>query len=284
MSLFSVNYRGVGNASTVRELRDFVVKFAPSILCIQEAQIDRGHVESLAGLLGFDKAFAIDSAERSGGLGIFWSNDISIDILGYSQYHIDISIVGIGDIPWRLMSVYGEAQISERHRTWDMLKDVCSSSSLPWLCLGNFNEVLHPDEHDGIGQRTLSEMQGFRDAVDFCNLINMGFKGHFWMWEKRVTGGTYTRVCLDRALGSAEWSAQFPLACITHVDMATSDHSALSVRLMEDPPCFDGRQFCYEAMWELHDDLKPTIANGWTATPGKAADGLLIRLKRIYNF
>jgi hypothetical protein len=46
---------------------------------------------------------------------------------------------------------------------------------------------------------------------------------------------------------------------------------------MEDPPCFDGRQFCYEAMWELQDDLKPTIANGWTATPGKAADGLSVK-------
>jgi hypothetical protein len=76
----------------------FVVKFAPSILCIQETQIDRGRVESLAGLLGFDKAFAIDSTGRSGGLGIFWNNDTSIDILVYSQYHIDISIVGIGDI------------------------------------------------------------------------------------------------------------------------------------------------------------------------------------------
>jgi hypothetical protein len=58
-----------------------------------------------------------------------------------------------------------------------------------------------------------------------------------------VTRGTYTRVCLDRALGSTEWSAQFLLACITHVDMATSDHSTLSVRPMEEPPRFDGRQF-----------------------------------------
>jgi exonuclease III len=102
MSLFSVNCRGVGNASTVRELKDFVVKFAPSILCIQETQISRTHLEALASTFGFDHAFAIDSDGRSGGLGIYWNNDINIDVLGYSHYHTDVFVPGIGEIPWRL--------------------------------------------------------------------------------------------------------------------------------------------------------------------------------------
>jgi hypothetical protein len=123
--------------------------------------------------------------------------------LGYSQYHIDVSVTGIGDSQWRLTNVNGEAQTSEGHKTWDMLKDICNHSNMPWICLGDFNEVLHADEH-GVGHQTLSKMQGFRDAVDVCNLIDLGYKGHFWIWEKQVTGGTYTRVRLDRSLGSAE--------------------------------------------------------------------------------
>jgi exonuclease III len=63
--------QGVGNASTVQEPRDFVVKFAPSILCIQETQISRTHVEALASTFGFNHAFAVDSDGRSGGLGIY---------------------------------------------------------------------------------------------------------------------------------------------------------------------------------------------------------------------
>jgi hypothetical protein len=70
-------------------------------------------------------------------------------------------------------------------------------------------------------------MQGFREAVDVCNLLDLGYKGHFWTWEKKVTGGTYTRVRLDRALGSAEWSAQFPLAFVTQI-MFRSEGSNLS--------------------------------------------------------
>jgi hypothetical protein len=45
------------------------------------------------------------------------------------------------------------------------------ASSLLWLCLGDFNEVLQSDEHDGIGHHTLSQMHGSQDAVDVCNLI-----------------------------------------------------------------------------------------------------------------
>jgi hypothetical protein len=270
MSLFSVNCRGAGNASTVRELRDFVNKFAPSILCIQDTQISKNRVESLASSLGFDQAYAVGSDGRSGGLGLFWNNDINITVLGYSKYHIDVSVTGIGVDQWRLTSVYGEAQTNERYKTWDMLRDICGSSTLPWLYLGDSNEVLRADEHEGVGHRTHTQIQGFRDAVDVCNLLDLGYKGHFWTWEKKVTGGTYTRVRLDRALGSAEWRAQFPLACVQHVDMATSDHSALSIQLSEDVPASRGMQrlFRYEMMWERHDELKPTVAAGWSGDQG----------------
>lgn len=44
-------------------------------------------------------------------------------------------------------------------------------------------------------------------------------------------GESYTRVHLDRALGSAEWCAQFPLAMVEHLTAVTSDHSSLVLKL-----------------------------------------------------
>jgi hypothetical protein len=54
-------------------------------------------VESLAGILGYDRGFAVGSDGRSRGLGIFWNNNITLDGLGYLQYDIDISIEGLGE-------------------------------------------------------------------------------------------------------------------------------------------------------------------------------------------
>jgi hypothetical protein len=108
--------------------------------------------------------------------------------------------------------------------------------------------------------------------VDICNLIDLGYTGEFWTWEKKVTGGSYTRVRLDRALGSAEWSAQFLLACITHVNVATSDHRALLLQFDDEAEVTQRGpiQFRYETMWERHEDLKPLVTSGWNSTGGGA--------------
>mgnify|MGYP007071362024 CR=1 FL=1 len=74
-----------------------------------------------------------------------------------------------------------------RLQKWDTMKGIASSSDLPWVCIGDFNEVLRHDEHDGIGSRSQSQIQGFRDAVDVCGLIDLGFKGTKWTYEKKVT-------------------------------------------------------------------------------------------------
>ena len=48
-----------------------------------------------------------------------------------------------------------------------------------------------------------TQIQGFRDAVNVCGLIDLGFQGQKWTFETKVIGGMYARVRLDRALGCA---------------------------------------------------------------------------------
>ena len=55
------------------------------------------------------------------------------------------------------------------------MKNLTNISPLLWLCFGDFNEVLHVEEHNGIGQRSQAQIQGFRDAVDICGLIDIGY-------------------------------------------------------------------------------------------------------------
>jgi hypothetical protein len=51
---------------------------------------------------------------------------------------------------------------------WEMLQYIRSTNDLPWLCMGDFNEVLHRSEHVGVNERSYSQMAGFRDTVDIC--------------------------------------------------------------------------------------------------------------------
>ena len=171
MSTLCWNCRGAGKPTTVRELRDLAKQFAPSILCILETQVERTRVESLAGSIGFTNSFAVSSSGRSGGLGIFWNEEIKLEVLGYSEYHIDVSVEQMVETKTRITFVYGEAQTSERYKTWDMLHGIAGTSNEPWVVIGDFNEVLHAHEHDGIGQRSQAQMDSFRDAIDTCSFV-----------------------------------------------------------------------------------------------------------------
>jgi hypothetical protein len=238
-------------------------------------------VENLASTLGYDNAFAVSSSGRSGGLGIYWNNEIKIDILPYSQYHIDAVVTPSGSDQWRLTCVYGEAQASERHKTWDMLKFIKASSPLPWLCIGDFNEVLLREEHVGVNDLCNAQIQAFRDAVDVCELMDLGFVGNPWTFEKRVVGGSFCRVRLDRALATSCWSSRFPLATLSHLTGVASDHSPILLRQEPAHVLPRTRLFRYEAMWEAHDDFRPTMESAWLSAPCTTMQELERKLKTL---
>jgi hypothetical protein len=169
-----------------------------------------------------------------------------------------------------VMATYGEAQVDERHKTWDMLKYIRSTNDLPWLCVGDFNEVLHREEHVGVNERSWTQIAGFREAVDVCGLYDLGYRGVPWTFEKRVAGGSFFRVRLDRGLATPAWCARFPEAEVHHLAAyATSDHLPILVKL--DPRSEQQKQrrhglFRYEVMWEKHEKFSDFIGESWNAT------------------
>ena len=114
--------------------------------------------------------------------------------------------------------------MSERFKTWDVLKFIRSSSPLPWVCIGDFNEVLHQHEHEGAAERSLAQIEGFWETVDVCELADLGYIGNNWTFEKCVVGGSFCRVRLDTALATAPWSSRFLMSIVRHLTGTTSDH------------------------------------------------------------
>jgi hypothetical protein len=55
-----------------------------------------------------------------------------------------------------------------------------------------------------VGDRSLAQIAGFREATDVCGLADLGFEENSWMFEKHVAGGMFCRVRLDQALATAD--------------------------------------------------------------------------------
>jgi hypothetical protein len=69
----------------------------------------------------------------------FYSSVHSLD-----NHHIDVVVLepATQEEVWRVTGFYGEPRRELRQRSWECLKFLQGKSSLPWMCIGDFNKVL----------------------------------------------------------------------------------------------------------------------------------------------
>lgn len=107
--------------------------------------------------------------------------------------------------------------------------------------------------------------------VDVCGLSDLTYVGRSWTYEKKVAGGSYCRVHLDRAMACAGWMARFPLATLSHHYAAASDHGPIVLRWDQTQQSQRVRRrkksFRYEVMWETHDSFAEALKQSWCCRP-----------------
>lgn len=141
------------------------------------------------------------------------------EVISSSLNHID-SIVGHNpETQWRFISIYGFAEVARKLETWSLIRTLHRSTALPWLCVGDFNEILWSHEKLGLGPRQEGCMKAFCDVLDECGLKDLGFLGDKFTWKgKRQGGMVFER--LDRAATingpSSARALQFTIFKSTH--------------------------------------------------------------------
>jgi hypothetical protein len=108
-------------------------------------------VDGLVGTLNMEGGVGVGTFGRGGGLALLWSREVEVKLESYDKMHIDVTVhqISAPNKVWRFTGFYGEARRELRYRSWDLLKLLCSRSDLPWLCAGDFNEVLNANEQIG---------------------------------------------------------------------------------------------------------------------------------------
>ena len=137
--------------------------------------------------LGYMNAglFTVPSQGRDGGLALLWKSDITVWVDSFSRYHIDVVVNGTTLKPWRFTGFYGEPNTYYREEVWSMLRMLRSKLHLPWCCMGDFNEILQSEEKRGGRIRPHVQMQAFRDVLDVCGFVDLGFTRPEFTWHSR---------------------------------------------------------------------------------------------------
>ena len=75
-------------------------------------------------------------------------------------------------------------------------------------------------------------MDNFIEAINFCDLRDIGFVGPKFTWIYQMADDTQLQERLDHALATSEWLDLFPAAKLYHQSTLASDPSMLLLRLM----------------------------------------------------
>lgn len=72
--------------------------------------------------LGFDNCFAVSREGMGGGLAMLWNEDLELEIISYSNHHIDAIVRGIDGRQWRCTGIYGHLEAGQKQHTWTLLR------------------------------------------------------------------------------------------------------------------------------------------------------------------
>ena len=97
-------------------------------------------------------------------------------------------------------------------------------------------------------------MRAFREAIDDCDLQDLGFSGMPDMWDNRQEGLANVKARIDRALGNEGLLNLFQVVQVKHISTLESDHCLIMTELRKHiyhKPA-GRRTFRYEDVWQTH--------------------------------
>ncbi|TXG51627.1 hypothetical protein EZV62_024151 [Acer yangbiense] len=141
----------------------------------------------------------VDCIGCSGGLMVLWKKELQVTVISYSVGHIDARIKMEDGFRWRFSGVYGNPSPNKRVNSWELLG-------------------------------RLSEVDRFRQAIDKCDLIELGSSGPRYTWNNKREGKFNIQERIDRFFANNLWRDRFEFVMVEHLGFNSSDHRPILLK------------------------------------------------------
>ncbi|XP_021737700.1 uncharacterized protein LOC110704212 [Chenopodium quinoa] len=176
-------------------------------------------------------------------------------------WNVDRVKVNVLKIQIFLTVVYGLHSIHDRLSLWEGLRSISIQHS-PWLCVGDYNSVLHASDRLHGADVTDYETRDFQNLVDDLDLPELKSKGSFYSWSNKAHTGPRTLSRLDRAFGNQAWLASHGHVETVYLPPSLSDHSPILLDICSGP-IGKGRPFRFLNFSADHPDFLDTVSQAW---------------------
>ena len=183
MNLLNWNCQGLRNPQTVNALKKVVKKEEPKIVFLMEMKSNKDWMVMVCDKYEFKHGVFVSSNEMNGGLALMWKEDIKVELQTFSPSHVDALVDGGIEYGWwRVMDFYGNLEMAKRPEAWVKLKQLSTTSTLPWIVIGDFNEITGMSKKEGGSARPRQQMTNFVNTINYCGLRDIGFVGPKYTW------------------------------------------------------------------------------------------------------
>ena len=196
-----------------------------------ETKLDTIEMDNIKWKVERKQGLVVPSIKRASGLALLWKTLMQVDVLTYSPRHIDAIVTEEqGRKKWRFIGFYGHPETEKREESWKLMESLSHRSDLPWICMGDYNEIMHAKEKEGGGVRPNGQIRAFPEVINKCQLRDLGYVGSDYTWSRRLGSQGWVRERLDKALVSTTWAESFPAVRLFHAATSISDRCILVLK------------------------------------------------------
>ncbi|XP_017233198.1 uncharacterized protein LOC108207248 [Daucus carota subsp. sativus] len=270
MSFLAWNCRGMAKSRAIRFLKEIINQLRPNIIFLSETLVLKNKIEEIRKAIHYGGCFVVDAVGQGGGLALIWKNEGGVEIKGTCNHYIDCEVVCEHIGRWRYTGFYGCPERQRRQESWNLLKQLARESQIPWFVIGDFNDMMFDHEKQGGRPQPRALLEGFRDTVSDCGLMDIGFTGSEFTWEQSRGTGLWIQERLDRGLANHDWRTMFPIAEIKVLEVSTSDHLPLFLDLNKKVYAPRVRRFKFENVWIREDQCRKIVQESWEQVEGRS--------------
>ncbi|XP_062005939.1 uncharacterized protein LOC133723125 [Rosa rugosa] len=145
---------------------------------------------------------------------------------------------------------------------WSSWNNRGSGEDIPWLVIGDLNEILGPFEREGGALWNPNRRHYLRSFMNINSLLDIGYKGQRFTWARKQGDTIVLQERLDRCLVDKNWLLGWPETNLTHLTRIGLDHSPI---LFNTNPILQRPKagFKFEASWVDEVETAPIIEQCW---------------------
>ncbi|KAF5442124.1 hypothetical protein F2P56_037171 [Juglans regia] len=257
------NCRGLARPKAIRNLRANIRKYNPDVIFLSEILVSDERTISIVNSLGFHLFVHYPAECKKGRLLLLWRPGVEIEPVNININAISVLVYSDPTHqPWIITYVYAPAQWNNKAGFWSHLDSLYQAFPGPWICLGDFNDLIDQNKKSGGRPIYYNPNKGLKALMDRNGLIDIGYMGPKFIWTNNRQGQALIRERLDRAIANQEWRLLFLDATLQHLASSASDHHP--ILLYTTANTRQAPSFKFEEFWTREPLSHQKISEAWS--------------------